>query len=57
MRKFRTILSMPFVSMFYASIALTGFIAWIANLIAGYDGIIEFGAVDNNTGNTVVDVK
>jgi hypothetical protein len=57
MRKIRTVLSSPFVGMFYASIALTGFIAWIANLVAGYDGIIQYGAVDRNTGETFIDVQ
>jgi hypothetical protein len=56
MKKFRTILAWPFLGAFYASIMLTGFIAWIANGIAGYGGLVAFNAIDVATGEDVVNV-
>jgi hypothetical protein len=56
MKKFRTILALPFLGAFYALITLTGFVAWIANGIAGYGGLVAFRAVDVDTGGDFVNV-
>jgi hypothetical protein len=56
MKSFRNILAMPLVGAFYASIALTGFIAWLANIIAGYDGLISFNAENETTGDSFIRV-
>lgn len=56
MRNLRTVLSMPFVGVFYCMIYATGFVAWLANCVAGYDGIIKHRAVDESTGDDLFDV-
>ena len=56
MHKFRTVLALPLLGAFYASIVLSGFIAWCANAVAGYDGLISFNSVNQSTGAELVRV-
>lgn len=56
MRNLRTVLSMPLVGVFYGLIYLTGFVAWLANGVAGYDGIIQYRPVDENSGDDLFDI-
>jgi hypothetical protein len=56
MRNFRTVLSLPFVGVFYGLIYATGFVAWIANAVAGDEGVIKYQPVDESTGDALFTV-
>ena len=50
MRNIRTVLSLPFVGLFYLSMSAAARFAWVANLVAGEGGIVTFIATDGDTG-------
>lgn len=57
MRNLRTVLSLPLVGIFYGLIYLTGFVAWLANGIAGHDGIVKYRAENMADDSEIIDVE
>jgi hypothetical protein len=54
-RQIRTILALPFIPMFYGAVYVAGAVAWLANIIAGDEGLIQFRAANLANGEDLVD--